>query len=119
MAGTVTTTESTHRPVKRVKFSWTSSAGGAADATTSNTYNGEVISFVTDPGATAPTASYDITITDADSVDVLAGAGANRHTSNTEYVLQASLGGCVDSTLTLAVTNAGNAKDGAAYVYIR
>ena len=119
MAGTVTTTETTHRTLKRVKFAWTSSAGGGADATTTGAYNGEVFSFVTDPGAAAPTASYDIVITDADSVDVLAGAGANRHTSNTEYVLQASLGGCVDSTLTLAVTNAGNAKDGAAYVYIR
>ena len=119
MAGTVVTTEQTHRSLKRVKFAWTSSAGGAADATTSATYSGEVLTLVTDPGATAPTDNYDVVVNDADSIDVLAGAGANRDTANTEYVLAASLGGCVDSKLTLAITNAGNAKDGTVYVYIR
>ncbi len=119
MAGTVTIAEQTHRSLKRIKWSWTSTAGGDADGTTTGVYSGEVLTLVTDPGAAAPSANYDITVTDADSIDVLAGAGANRHTSTTEYVLAASLGGAVDSALTLNVTNAGNAKQGDVYLYIR
>ena len=119
MAGTVVTTEQTHRTLQRIKFAWTSSAGGAADATTAKVYIGEVLTLVTDPGATAPTDNYDVVVNDADGIDVLAGAGADRDTANTEHVLAASLGGCVDSKLTLAVTNAGNAKEGAVYLYIR
>lgn len=119
MAGTVTVTEQTHRTLKRIKWSWTSTSGGAADKVTTATFTGEVLTLVTDPGGTAPTDNYDITVTDADGIDVLAGAGANRDTANTEYVLAASLGGCVDSVLTLNVTNAGNAKEGDVYVYIR
>ncbi len=119
MAGTVTAAEQTHRTLKKIKWSWTSTAGGAADLVTAETYSGLVQTLVTDPGATAPTTLYDITITDADGIDVLAGAGADRSATATEYVLAASLGGCVDSVLTLNVTNAGNAKAGDVYLYIR
>ncbi len=119
MAGTVVTTEITHTSMKKIKFAWTSSAGGAADATTTEYYDGKIFAFVTDPSATAPTDNYDIVITDGDGIDVLLGAGANRDTANTEYVSQATLGGVAASKLTLAVTNAGNAKLGDAYLYIR
>ena len=119
MAGTVTVAEQTHRSLKRITWAWISTAGGAADLVTTQTYSGEVLTLVTDPGAAAPTDNYDITVTDADGIDVLAGAGANRDTANTEFVLAASLGGCVDSVLTLNVSNAGNAKDGDVYLYIR
>ena len=44
----------------------------------------ELVSLVTNPGSTAPTANYDITLLDTDSIDVLQGLGANRHTSNSE-----------------------------------
>ena len=118
MAGTVTVAEQTHRTLKRIKWSWIS-ASGVADKATTATFTGEVKTLVTDPGAAAPDDNYDITITDADGIDVLAGAGANRDTANTEYVLAASLGGCVDSVLTLNVTNAGDAKAGDVYLYIR
>lgn len=43
-----------------------------------------IVSMVTDPGSPAPTDNYDITITDARSMDLLSGAGANRDTSTTE-----------------------------------
>lgn len=119
-AGTVVTTERTHLFLKVVKFAWTSSAGGAADATTTGSYCGKLEHFVTVPDAVdAPTTLYDIVVTDADSVDVLAGAGANRSATVTEQVLSASLSAVCYSTLTLAVTNAGNAKKGTVYIYIR
>ena len=40
--------------------------------------------MITNPGTPAPTANYDITLTDEDGIDLLDGAGANRHTSNSE-----------------------------------
>ena len=119
MAGTVVTTEQTFGSVKLVKFAWTSSAGGAADATTSGVFDGEVILLATDPGATAPTTLYDVAVNDANSIDVLAGGGADRSATVNEYVQGSSLGAVATSALTLAVTNAGNAKVGTAYVYIR
>lgn len=120
MAGTVVNTEITHRPMKLAKFAWTSSAGGAADATTSAVFTGKIEGLTTVPdGVAAPTADYDVVVNNADGVDVLMGGGIDRHTSNTEHVLGTSLGCVVESTLTLAVTNAGDTKEGVVYVWVR
>ena len=120
-AGTVTTTERRAASYKVVKFAWTSSAGGAADATTAGTFCGKVDMLATVPGAggVQPTDLYDVVVTDADGVDVLAGAGANRSNATTQTVVTASLGAVCYSTLTLAVTNAGNAKAGVLLLYVR
>jgi hypothetical protein len=48
--------------------------------------NGFLIRVVTNPGATAPTANYDVVINDENSIDVAQATLANRHTSNTEEV---------------------------------
>ena len=40
MAGTVTVLETTFAPVKKIKWSWTSTAGGAADLITVNALYG-------------------------------------------------------------------------------
>ena len=40
--------------------------------------------LITNPGTTAPTANYDITITDEDGIDIMGGNAMNRHTSNSE-----------------------------------
>lgn len=120
MAGTVTTTEITHNSVKKVKFAWTSSSGGAADATTTATFDGKMIQVTTVPdGTAAPTDNYDVEVQDADGVDLLQGNGANRDTAVTEHIAEASLGAVAGSKLTLAVTNAGDTKEGAVYVYLR
>jgi hypothetical protein len=120
-SGTVTISEERLGSVKKITFAWTSTAGGAASKTTSYAYNGEIIRQVTVPGAggSAPTDQYDITVTDGDSTDVLMGQGANRSNVNTEQVLASSLGCVANDTLTLNVSNAGNAKSGTLYVYIR
>ena len=118
MAGTVTVTEDvSNGPIKKIQWSWTSTAGGAADLITSLTYNGIVLSCVTDPGSTAPDDNYDITITDPDSYDILQGAGANRDTTTTETCAPTAKSAAVGK-LTLNVTNAGSAKVGVVTLFI-
>jgi len=116
-------TEETYGSVKKVTFAWAtlSSSSGGVTATTTKAYNGAIERLVTIPGAgaLAPTASYDITVSDQDSTDVLMAAGMNRHTANTEQVNAASLGIVANDTLTINVTNAGSSNAGTAIVYIR
>ena len=118
-----TITEVTFGSVKGIKFAWStaSSSSGGATGTTTNAYNGLIEQLCTVPGAgaLAPSASYDVVVVDQDSVDVLMGAGANRHTANTEQVKAASLGGVVTDTLTLTVTNAGSSNAGTVYIRLR
>ncbi|KKK54249.1 hypothetical protein LCGC14_3086620, partial [marine sediment metagenome] len=63
--------------------------------------------------------NYDLVVTDAAGVDILAAAGANRDTANTEYVASASLGAVASSLLTFTISNAGDTKEGVVYLYIR
>lgn len=123
MAGSsVTFTETTIGPVRRVKAVWVSDdSAGTASGTTTYGYNGKCELLTTVPAAAgaAPTDNYDITVTDADGVDVLAGGGANRDTANTEQVLGTSLGAVATSKLTVSIANAGNSKGGTIYLDIR
>lgn len=118
MAGTVTVEESGFCGIRKIKWSWTSDGSGDADLITDKSYFGEVIALVTDPGATAPTDNYDITITDVEGYDVMQGAGANRHTSNTQTAVPTAKS-VAFGTLTLNVSNAGNSKVGTAILYIQ
>lgn len=116
--GTVTVTETTHRRVKKIKVAWTCTSAGAAADTTTAYYNGIPKALVTVPSATAaPADDYDITITDTDSVDVLAGQGANRDTANTEYVTSGFIP-VTESQLTFTVANAGDVKSGTIYLLV-
>lgn len=118
MAGTVTLSEIRSKPVKRIKWTWTCTAGGAADKITVNGYYGKVLACVTIPDAgDAPTDNYDITITDADGFDVLQGTGANRDTANTETAVPTT-DSPVYGPLTLNVTNAGASKEGVVILYV-
>lgn len=121
MAGTVTITEETYGTVKKVAFAWTSDAVGAATATTTEAYSGEIRRLVTKPGAggVQPTDLYDVVVNDEDTTDVLMGAGVNRSNVNTEQVLASSLGVVANDKLSLSITNAGSAKSGTVYLYIR
>jgi hypothetical protein len=119
MAMSVDISESIHGTVKEIVFTWVSAADGSATGTTTNAYDGKVELVTTDPHATAPTDNYDITLTDANGVDVLAGAGANRDTANTEQAVASVLGVVASSKLTLNITNAGDTKQGVTIVHIR
>lgn len=91
--------------------------GTVTDVALATKFNGRLRILETDPGATAPTANYDIAITDAQGFDVLQAVGANRHTSATEkasIVFSAtSIHPLVSESdvLTLAITN--NSVNGA------
>lgn len=110
--------EVTYTSVKKIKWSWVASAGGTMAEETSASFDGAVLSLVTVPGAPTPDANYDITVTDVDGNDVLAGQGANRHETNTEQVV-ASLGAVSKSKLTLNVSAAGTSTQGDVYLNIR
>lgn len=122
MAGTVTVTETRHTTVKRILWDWLSTAGGAADLVTTKAYDGliERAVFIPDGGGAQPTNLYDVTVTDPDGVDVLAGLGADL--SNAATVVKTHANGLTavsGQVLTLNVTNAGNAKGGQVILYLR
>ena len=120
MAGTATYTERAFGSVKLIKCAWTSDASGVVSGTASSkVYDGQVLELVTVPSATAaPTDLYDLTVLDDNSLDALAGTGANRSATNTEYVV-ASLGTVASSKLTITIAAAGAAKQGTVYIWVR
>jgi hypothetical protein len=122
MAGTVTTTEILYDTVRKITFTWLSSAGGAADGATTAVLTGELVRAVQipDSGGTQPSDAYDVTVLDSDGADVLSGLGANISQSGiTTKTTIDGLGAVVASALTLHVTNAGNAKGGKTILYLR
>ena len=109
--------ESRFGDVCKIKWTWTSATGGTVVLATTKGYYGEVLALVTDPGSTAPTDDYDITITDEDSYDVMQGAGANRDTANTETAVPTAKS-VAFGLLTLNIANAGDLKTGTTTLYI-
>jgi len=127
MAGTVTETREQRGPIGIVTLSWVADASdGTVPSTALQTkISGKLLALETNPGATAPTANYDIAITDADGLDVLQAVGANRHTSTTEKVAVVYSGTAIhppvakSDTLTLALTgNSVNSALGTIKLYI-
>lgn len=133
MAASMTFTYEAFGPIVKVIADWTSAADGSAAGTTAVKVIGELVKAVTDPGATAPTANYDITITDEEGVDVLGAcedALADRHTSTTEqryfFVLDTAatplaqpIQPVVADKLTVTIANAGDSKVGQLILYVR
>ena len=123
MAGSITFLYSETRTFKKVTFDWLSDASGDVSGNLSKVLSGiiERIVFVPDGGGTAPTALYDVLLNDVEGVDVLNGAGANLSATVTTQAGPALTGGqmAFDDALDLVVSNAGNAKGGKVFIYIR
>jgi hypothetical protein len=116
-----------NQTIRKITCDWVSDdATGAASATTKKIV-GRLIKVVTDPGSPAPTANYDVVVTDENSLNPLAActnaaALLARHTTTTEAT---ELSGGVSDTnyfavcdaLTIAVANAGNSKQGRIVFY--
>lgn len=118
---TITESSNTKSAVKKIVWDWAcTEAGVVTGSVTTAKYTGQVVRLITNPDASTdnPTDDYDVQVLDADSTDVLMGAGANRDTANTEQVLASSLGYVYDSALTLEITNAGDAKKGLVILYV-
>ena len=114
--------------IRKLTATWTSDdAAGTASGTTKK-ITGRLIRGVTDPSATAaPTDDYDIAITDENSFNVLTNCIddlADRDTANTEEVYFLVSDGAVGvqhpavcDKLTIAVSAAGNSKEGVLVLY--
>lgn len=111
-------------------FEWVSDASGNATIPSGFAVSGYITRVVIIPsGSAAPTTLYDLTMTDEDGVDVLAGRGANMSATATlsmcpgtpinDGTTASVVPVVVDSILTLNVANAGNAKAGTVVVYVR
>lgn len=121
MAGTVTFTHAQIGSVGKIVATCVGDASdGTFPATRIPSFAGRLVALRTNPGATAPTANYDIALTDQNGVDRLQGVGANRHTSNSEeasvvYTSTDIHPTCAyDDVLTLALS--GNSVAGAIVV---
>jgi hypothetical protein len=114
-------TETVIGSVKKIKCAWVSDDGtGAVSGITAEGYSGRFLGLITDPGAPAPADNYTVTISDGDGVDLLLGsATGNRDTANTEFIKEADMAGVAMSKLTIAVSGAGNSKQGTIYLLIR
>lgn len=118
---------------KKLQITWVSAAGGtvsqaisAHDYTYVQKLRGMyLVGLVTNPGAAAPTADYDITLLDKDGADLLGGAGVDRHTSASERAVPSPDGtypwpaGPIDGDLTFTIAAAGDTKGGVATLYFR
>jgi len=79
---------------------------------------GNIVKIVTNPGATAPTASYDIYLYDKDGIDICSGNLADRSATLTEqYIPDPAI--WVDGEITLSIANAGDSKIGEIEIYIQ
>ena len=94
---------------------WTAHTDGSFTSTATPYFDGMVVMAETNPGSTAPTANYDITLTSSDGVDVFGGSLANRHTSTSERAMPLQNGNYtavpVAGALTVGIT--GNSQSGA------
>lgn len=113
MAGTVTQGHTKRGPIGCVTLTVTADAVDASVPNTSLTtrISGRLVALETDPGSTAPSANYDITLEDANGHDVLQGVGANRAAASTEKVAVVFSGTSVhppvamSDTLTFKIAN--------------
>ena len=120
----VVTTADRGDNVTEYLIAWTSDAAGAVTENPVAVKSGKIIGVKFIPSAvTAPSAAYDVTVIDGESVDMVTGLGANLSaTASTRSVP------LVNSTeklffeggnLTPTVANAGNAKLGTIILWVQ
>ena len=121
-AQVVTLTETRHTTVKRIMWDWLSTDAGVVTSSTTYAYDGllERVVFDPDAGGTLPDDGYDVTITDPDGNDVLAGLGANLSQAATVVKVHSDgLTAVAGQKLTLNIAAAGDANGGIVIVYLR
>jgi len=129
-SGTVTLSQSNVGSLYKYKYDWTSDASGNVVDNTLTIRGGYIqrVAVTSDDGATSPTNLYDFTIKDSDNFDVLQANGANWATATDDSfcpVLKVTDDSTstvtkipVMGTMTLAITNAGNARGGTITIYV-
>jgi len=122
--GTLTVTSSTSvtAGITTYTLAWTSSAGGAVSGNPFTVKRGYLVSAKAIPaaGGSAPTALYDITLVDTDSVDLLNGLAADQSATLGQYFLfDPPFYQDGTQQLDLVIANAGNAKSGTVKLWVR
>lgn len=118
---TVTTGEAS-KGVVRYSIAWTATAGGAVSANAFYMEVGRIlqVKFVPAAGGDAPTAAYDVTLADANGIDLMSNAGANLSaTAAAMYVYSAGAVNDSAGTVDLVVADAGNAKKGTVVIWLQ
>jgi hypothetical protein len=118
--GTTTVTVASIGDGNIVKYTvaWVSDASGNVTANTAAMDVVRVgyiqqIKFVPDAAGTQPTDLYDVTLVDANAIDLLAGAGANlSNATSTQVAVTVPVYYDHTGTLEFKVANGGNAKGG-------
>jgi hypothetical protein len=89
--------------IEVINIAWTAATNGSF---TSEIFGvaGCLFYAVTNPGAVAPTDNYDITISNADGIDLAATQLTDRDTANSEAVKITTIQ-CVNGDVTLAIAN--------------
>jgi len=134
MAGTLTMTASpVAARVTKYAFAWTSDASGDVNGTPFNIGPGTILAvdFIPSGGGTAPTAAYDVTFLNSNSINLFddgAGTSVGADLSATVPSRRCPLMGTAavgffrawlpGDACSLVVANAGNAKQGAVNVYV-
>ncbi len=78
-----------------------------------------ITQVITNPGAVAPTDNYDITLVDADGLDIMGGALVDRDTANTERAVPAVTNAIIPGTVTFTLANnAVNSATGTVMIYL-
>ncbi len=99
-----------------LECSFDSGDGSFADVDLDKKFEGELLTLETNPGSTAPSDNYDITLVDDEGHDVLEGVGDNRDTANTEKAaipLGTYFHPVMDGTETLTLKMSGNSVNSA------
>lgn len=134
MAGTISVSSrssdvigkgSSRKCVEKVVIDWVADAAAATVPDLVLELQGFIIKAITNPGATAPTDNYDITLggPEDSALDVLGGALLNRDTANTEQVYPLITGAVIpvfvsgSHTLSIA-NNAVNSASGRIVLYL-
>jgi len=122
--------------IRKIIIAFTTDDTSGSVACTTEKVSGELIKIVTDPGSDAPTANWDVVLTDEEGVDlsihmddVAIAALIARHTTTTleTYLPLEDTAGTarvgawpvICGKLTVTVNNAGNSKTGTIVIYYR
>ena len=124
MAGTATlTTTQDDRQVKKYSVAWTSTAGGAVSGNAITLVQpGFLIRVTVMPNlaGSQPTDLYDLTLLDAESIDVLESRCNNlSNAAGTIWTFDPLKYMPLGSTLDVVIANAGNAKTGRVDIYVQ
>jgi hypothetical protein len=129
MAGSVSVSSAKIGPIRRWTLDWLSDSSGDVDTDARAYGRGwiEQIKYEPDGGGTQPSNAYDLVMNDAGAEDVFTGTGANLSNSAGKYsVPMIGDGSTTDrqifldgETLDLVISNAGNAKGGIVYLFVR